>query len=193
MAQNACRTSVKVIIGSEVLTNAGDILGLFLNDDIKSFDVFDVITEVKKQGGVSVLPHPFKGHNLDVDELEDVCRCVDAVEGLNSRCPINSLTLEWLRSLGKPITAGSDAHFLREIGQSRTIIAAESDELEDIRSAITKGKVQISGFSSPTYLQPMSQVVKSIKTKNCADFVLSAASLPLYLLRDTRNRLTLSI
>lgn len=192
MTRKVCKTFVKVIVGSEVLTNAGDIVGLFLTEEIESFDALEVIAEIKGQGGVSVLPHPFKGRRLGVHEFKDICRSVDAVEGINSRCPTDAQTLDCLKSLGKPIVAGSDAHFLCEIGQSRTMIMVESDELEDVKRAILKGKVQISGVPSPTYLQPISQVIKSIKTRNCADFLLSSASLPMYFLRDVHNRSILS-
>ena len=67
----------------------------------------------------------------------------DALEVFNSRCLLqkcNKMALELARKIGTGITAGSDAHFAREIG--RAGIITDSD---DLRSAIIQGQVGVFG------------------------------------------------
>ena len=52
-----------IIIGAEIFTEVGDLLCLFLNEDIKSRKSLEVLDEVKDQGGLIALPHPFHAHN----------------------------------------------------------------------------------------------------------------------------------
>jgi predicted metal-dependent phosphoesterase TrpH len=53
-----------VIIGCEINTEVGDIIGLYLNEEIKSRNSIEVIEEIYSQGGFVILPHPFRGHKL---------------------------------------------------------------------------------------------------------------------------------
>src|SRR5262245_37400819 len=53
-----------VIIGAEYYTQAGDIIGLFLREEITTRDPLELIDEIHRQGGIAVLPHPYHGHTL---------------------------------------------------------------------------------------------------------------------------------
>ena len=82
----------KVIVGSEIKTNKGEVLGYYLNKDIKSRDFFDVIDSIHRQGGLAVIAHPFasgitrKGFHLNFKEIKKI---IDGVEGFNGRCFLN--------------------------------------------------------------------------------------------------------
>jgi hypothetical protein len=93
---------------------------------------------------------------------------VDLLEGYNSRHPITSEQLIALKAMNKPIVAGSDAHFLREIGLSRTIVHYEFglDNDEDARRVLLHEMIEISGSPSPFYLKPLSQIIKGLKRKD---------------------------
>jgi predicted metal-dependent phosphoesterase TrpH len=58
------KDSIIVIIGSEISTDFGDIIGIFLNEEIKSRNVYDVIDEIKSQDGLVLIPHPFKTKSI---------------------------------------------------------------------------------------------------------------------------------
>jgi len=167
----ASKTATKdffVIIGTEIGTESGDILGLFLNEEIKSRSALEVIDEIKEQGGIAVLPHPYKR----TDKIkEEIIRKIDAIEGFNARGEQpdsffrNKMAKKLASSRGIPMTAGSDAHFYFEIGRGRCSIDAVSD-IEDIRKAILRGKTKITGEISPLYVEPMSQIIRMFKTRN---------------------------
>lgn len=137
-----------VIVGSEIATEKGEIIGLFLSEEVKSRDVQDAISEIKEQGGFVVLPHPFDElrHSAFHPTGEDV-KFIDGVEGFNSRCVFqnyNKRAVEFAIKHNLTITSGSDAHFMNEIGNGGIIT-----EIKDIREALIKKEVKIFGKRSP--------------------------------------------
>ena len=137
-----------VIVGSEIATEKGEIIGLFLSEEVKSRDVQDAISEIKEQGGFVVLPHPFDElrHSAFHPTGEDV-KFIDGVEGFNSRCVFqnyNKSAVEFAIKHNLTITGGSDAHFINEIGNGGIIT-----EIEDIREALIKKEVETFGKRSP--------------------------------------------
>lgn len=170
-----------VIVGCEVKTEVGDITGLFLHEEIKSRNYWDVIDEIREQGGIVVLPHPYRGHKLN----EVLISAVDAIETFNSRTgrAENILAEELREKHGKAAVAGSDAHFYSEIGLGRTEV--NDSEPEDIPALILGGKTAaLVGGLSDSYLQSCSQLIKAIKLKRYSAILrLLASASAGYLLR----------
>ena len=151
-----------VIVGSEISTEVGDITGLFLNEEIKSKNSMEVIEEIKEQGGVVVLPHPYKGHKLN----EELISAVDVIESFNSRTDRyeNFYAEELAEKYNKPTIAGSDAHFESEIGLAKTLI--KSPDFESVKYSIASGNTTIFDCQqSYSYLQNYSQLIKAIRNK----------------------------
>lgn len=150
-----------VIVGSEIQTEIGDIIGLYLNDEIRSRVSIEVIEEIKNQGGIVVLPHPFRGHRLNQYVIEHS----DAIEVFNGRSTTeeNTKALELAKKYNKPFTAGSDAHFASEIGNGR--ISPHFVSPKGVMDSPMYMRTGIYRVESPYYLQDMSQMVKSIKTR----------------------------
>jgi len=149
-----------VIVGCEIKSDCGDIIGLFLQEEIRSRCNMEVIDEMRDQGGVVVLPHPFRGHRLS----EEMVSAVHAIETFNSRTGRgeNHLAEELRMRHKKAAVAGSDAHFYSEIGLARTVI--EACEPEQLRAMILKGKTAVlDGRPSHLYLQDCSQLIKAVK------------------------------
>ena len=155
------------ISGTEIGTDMGDILGLFLNEEIKSRSALEVIDEIKEKGGIAVLPHPYKRTN---EINEEIIRRIDAIEGFNARGEQpdfrqrNKMARSLAMSKQIPMTGGSDAHFYFEIGGGRCIIEGVSD-MEDIRKSILKNKTRLIGVESSMYVEPLSQVIRMVKLR----------------------------
>ncbi|QSZ67926.1 PHP domain-containing protein [Methanofollis aquaemaris] len=117
------RSGIQVIVGSEVKSDAGDIIGLSIEEEIRSRAWKDVIDEIKGQGGIVVLPHPYRSHH----SIQDLAEAVDLVEVWNARSTPeqNAQALELASRLGKKGLMGSDAHLYREIGSVK--VAYEDD------------------------------------------------------------------
>ncbi|KPJ69454.1 hypothetical protein AMJ44_03810 [candidate division WOR-1 bacterium DG_54_3] len=157
-----------VIVGEEVATDEGEIIGLFLKEDIKSKSALAIIKEIKDQGGVAVLAHPYKRTSrINMGIIKEI----DAIEGFNSRAEMlsssnkNRMALELAQKHNLPVIAGSDAHFLFEIGRGRCIIEERVLSSQKIKRAILSGEAKISGKSSSFFFESFSQIIKMVKLK----------------------------
>ncbi|MFA6226284.1 MAG: PHP domain-containing protein [Methanoregula sp.] len=110
----AGRYGVKVIVGAEIKTECGDIIGLNLNQEIEGTDWQEVISAIRTQGGIVVLPHPYHDHTC----VEEIAQCVDFIECWNARLAPqqNTAAGDLAKRLSKPVMYGSDAHVSSEIG-----------------------------------------------------------------------------
>lgn len=153
-----------VVPGIEVRTNIGDITGLWVEREIQSRSLLRVVDEIKKQDGIVVLPHPFRGHkNLKNEMLSKI----DVVETLNGRASRedNLRAKELALSLGKPVIGGSDAHFAFEIGCVRTVLSGAATDLEELRKSIINGEGRVVGQESPFFVHILSfsaQILKNL-------------------------------
>jgi predicted metal-dependent phosphoesterase TrpH len=115
---------VDVIVGEEVRSADGEILGLFLEKDIpRGLPAGETIALIKEQGGIVGIPHPFDRLRLALhrDAILAHIGEIDFIEAMNSRIVFpahNRQALEFAREHGRPPSAGSDAHSPREIGRS---------------------------------------------------------------------------
>jgi dephospho-CoA kinase len=136
-----------VIVGEEVRTAEGlDLIGLFLGEHIPRGGTFrDVALEIRRQGGVVYVPHPFDSHRGTTEEfLEEVRDCIDAVEGFNARIHDprrNQRAQNWALARGLPLGAGSDAHLLNRIGQARVLMPPFSGPTEFL-AALAEGRIE---------------------------------------------------
>ncbi len=144
----------KIIIGSEIKTECGDVIGLFLKKEIKSRECFEVIKEIKLQGGIVVLPHPFKKTSKLTQELLSK---VDVIEVFNSRLnkEQNQKAQKLAQEMRKPGISGSDAHLISEIGNSYVTF----NNISEIKERILKGDCIIYGISSPKYVHYVSAFI----------------------------------
>ena len=115
----------KVIVGEEVLTPNGEIIGLFLKETIPSgCSVEEAIAKIKAQGGLVLLPHPFdplRGLHMDKESLARLAEKADIIEVFNARGPFAG-PVKKANALAKkynlPGSAGSDAHYPYELGHT---------------------------------------------------------------------------
>ena len=70
-----------MIVGAEIKTDCGDIIGLNLNDEIGVTGWREVIKGIRLRGGTVVLPHPYRDHS----HIEEISQCVDFIEIWNAR------------------------------------------------------------------------------------------------------------
>jgi glycosyltransferase involved in cell wall biosynthesis len=117
---------LKVIVGEEVKTaEQGEVIGLFIEEKIpRGMTLQETIAEIKRQGGIVYVPHPFdRMHSVpDYEHLLTVLDDVDAIEVFNPRVAISEFNEEAVRFAAKyriPAGAGSDAHVPQGLGSVR--------------------------------------------------------------------------
>jgi predicted metal-dependent phosphoesterase TrpH len=127
-------SDIKVIVGAEIRTDRGEVIGYFLNEEIEKRELFEVTDAIKDQGGIVCIPHPFDIFRISkLKPKDELLGPVDCIEVLNSRCVVSALNEKarrFAKERGLGMTAGSDAHTISEIGTSGVIV----DSLEDVGS-----------------------------------------------------------
>jgi predicted metal-dependent phosphoesterase TrpH len=119
-----------VIVGEEVKTSQGEVIGLFLSERVeKGMTMAETIAAIQAQSGLVLMPHPFdRLHTIpDSATLLRHLDEIDVFEVYNSRLLFDSFNDEALRFATKynlVQSAGSDAHVLQGIGTAINRIPA---------------------------------------------------------------------
>lgn len=112
----------KIIVGEEIMTTKGEIIGLFLEEKVApQQSPADTVAAIKSQGGLVYIPHPFetvrKGmHPKDIEELHEH---IDIIEVCNGRAFLQNRgeqALVWSRLNEVAGAASSDAHGVKGLG-----------------------------------------------------------------------------
>ncbi len=123
----------KIIIGQEVTTTDGEIIGLFLSKKVEpKLSAKETAVAIKQQGGLVYIPHPFETvrKGLPKTVLDDISVLVDIVEVFNGRALFQNKgpqAATWARLHGKQVAASSDAHGKKGLGSCYTTIAKTPD------------------------------------------------------------------
>ncbi|MBE0067945.1 PHP domain-containing protein [Thermoanaerobacterium thermosaccharolyticum] len=126
---------VRVIKCEEIKTQDGEIIGLFLSQEIPPLlSIDETIKRIKYQGGLVCVPHPFdrmRKSKIHLDALYRIIDEIDIVEVSNARNIYpqdDKLALDFADKYGKLKICGTDAHILFEIGHTYV-------ELEDFKDS----------------------------------------------------------
>ncbi|MFX1340191.1 MAG: PHP-associated domain-containing protein [Promethearchaeota archaeon] len=149
-----------IIPGMEIKTHIGEIIAIFINEEIKTSenDFFGIVEKVKENNGLVIVPHPFdflRDNRLKINLLPDniIKKYIDGIEIINSRI-IFKKCINKARKFNKKHqlfeTGGSDAHSNEEIGNAYTVISDADYSLENIRKSLLANKSKSMGvLSSP--------------------------------------------
>jgi predicted metal-dependent phosphoesterase TrpH len=151
--------SLEIIVGAEYLTDCGDIIGLFLKEEIRETQAEKLIEKIHEQGGLVVLPHPYYHHTLSEALIEKT----DMIEVFNARCSEkqNKNAVELAAKYNKPIICGNDAHLRSEL---TLCVNRLKDQLAPVDSILAKKDFDASYTSRSNILK--SQMIKGWKTRN---------------------------
>lgn len=141
---------IEVIVGEEISTRGGHLLGLYLGKRIHPWrSLKDSIARIHEQGGLAIIAHPLLPYPLCASErsirrLMDEADPVyhpDGMEGFNP----TTARMRWSRrapalaeELGIASTGGSDAHRASNVGSTVTIVRATGSVESSLRRAIVE-------------------------------------------------------
>jgi predicted metal-dependent phosphoesterase TrpH len=143
----------EVIVGEEVSTRHGHVVGLFLERRVRpGQSAAATVTAIHEQGGIAFAPHPFwrihgqpRGRRGRVRRVHGVGWLAgeldfDAIEVENSTPGFylfNQMALRLNHEVALPALGNSDAHILDAIGRSYTSFPGRTGA--DLRRAIEEG------------------------------------------------------
>jgi predicted metal-dependent phosphoesterase TrpH/glycosyltransferase involved in cell wall biosynthesis len=162
----AAEFGVKIIVAEEVKTaDQGEVIGLFIEEQIpRGLTLAETIAEIKRQGGLVYVPHPFdRMHAVpDYEHLLGIVGDIDAIEVYNPRVAIGSFNEEAERFGAKYrilAGAGSDSHVAQGLGSVR-VRMADFDGPEEFLEALREAEITTKP-SSLLYVQAL----KFLETK----------------------------
>jgi len=156
------------IRGCEIKTNFGEVVGIFINEPIKTRNFYSVADEIKDQDGLLGLPHPFDFFRVysfyryfTFRKIpKDVVKKINYVEGFNSRCLLNSFNKRAQLFATKhdlSAVAVSDSHTIYEVGNAYI----EINEGEDLIKTLREGDVKMFGRLSCPCVHPITIMKKT--------------------------------
>jgi predicted metal-dependent phosphoesterase TrpH len=154
----------KVIVGEEIHTANGEVIGYFLTQEIpKGLSPAETVRRIREQGGLVAVPHPFdrlRGSAIQRPALEAILPDIDIIEVLNARSILrryNTMAKRFAQKHGLVASAGSDAHTPGEIGRAY-VEMPDFDGRDGFLKALRQGKIM--GQVSPRIVHFKSTLAK---------------------------------
>lgn len=146
-ARERAPEGLTLIVGEEVRSADGDLVGLFLERAVQpGMSAADTAAAIHDQGGIVGLPHPFdrfrsSGGSRAMDqqrELDTLAAVVDYVEVHNARAyrDANPRAAAFAHDHGLPGTASSDAHSVMELGVAQTVVEGHVEDAASLLAAL---------------------------------------------------------
>ena len=143
-----------VIIGEEIMTDKGELLAAYVQEEIPPYlDPDETIKILRDQNAFISVSHPFDTHrsgHWKEEDLIEILPKIDAIEIFNSRCMLakfNQTAYEFAEKHDILGTVGSDAHSLTEIGQA-TFTVQDFHDTDSLRKVL-KHATYNTNLSSP--------------------------------------------
>lgn len=116
------RRDFEIIQSAEFFSEEGDVVGYYVNELIrKGTPVLEMIDNIKEQGGIVSIPHPFDIVRSSAvrDEIKKFYKKIDLIEGLNGRTfyYYNNKAKDFAKKHHIPAIATTDSHFAFELGR----------------------------------------------------------------------------
>ncbi len=162
-----------VIAGEEIKTTAGEIIGLFLKEEIpRGLSIEETIQRIKQQGGLVYVPHPFDPLHLTptYELLARNAADIDIIEVYNPRITFSAFNEKAKRLALKydiPAGAGSDCHVPQGVGTAMLSLRkfrTPQQLLSSLRSADI-----IRSSKSPLYLHSLKLLKNGRGARQAAD------------------------
>jgi predicted metal-dependent phosphoesterase TrpH len=129
------KSGIEFIPGEELRVSTpwgpADMIGLFMNEPIKrGTPVEEAMDLLRAQGALICAPHPFDSFRMGMRN-DFLLKKVDIIEAFNAHSgkKSNGLAMNFAQKHDKPMSAGSDCHFLFEFGQTYTEVDIGPGEL----------------------------------------------------------------
>jgi predicted metal-dependent phosphoesterase TrpH len=147
-ARDDAPAGITVIVGEEIKTDSGDLIAVFLKRAVApGRSVAETIADVREQGGLVGVPHPFdrlRGSMGKNEALETMAGLVDWVEAYNARVlggTGNEQASLFAREHGLPGVAVSDAHSTLEVGVAYTALTGDPSTAAGLLAALPSAEL----------------------------------------------------
>lgn len=146
-ARAAAPDGLTVIVGEEVKTAEGDLIGAFLERAVApGLSAVETVAAIREQGGLVGIPHPFdrlRGSPLTDARLVALASLVDWVEVHNARLVGggNDQAHAFAREHDRAGVAVSDAHSTLEVGVAYTALEGDPATAAGLLAALPTAEI----------------------------------------------------
>ncbi len=142
--------NINIIVGEEIFTKDGEIIGLFLKNKIfPNLSAEETVSQIKSQNGVVYIPHPYDEKRyktvINPEALNRIYKNVDLIECHNGRNIKKEFSVKQNQIANKYNlikVVGSDAHTFYEIGRNYCI-TSEVVTKNNIKEMINKSNFKM--------------------------------------------------
>jgi predicted metal-dependent phosphoesterase TrpH len=166
-----------IIVAEEISTPQGEIMGMFLSENIPSrIPASEAIRNIRDQGGLVCIPHPgdnIRSSAFKIEDLKQIIGDIDIIEIFNSRnCfpSTNNRAKHIAEQYKKFASAGSDAHILQEIGNVY-IEMPEFSSKDEFLISLSQGNIK--GHLANPFVHVLStrnKFIKKFSSKRVSSF-----------------------
>lgn len=171
-AREAAAEGLQIIIGEEIKSSDGDLIGLFLREAIPpGLTAIETIAAVREQGGLVGLPHPFdrwRGYGRRSGAaVEEIAGLVDWVEAHNARVVVGSDNERAARFAVEhelPGVAASDSHTVLEVGVCYNVFLGDPGTPAGLKAALAG--IEMHPGRATFYVRawtPLAKVIQSMR------------------------------
>ena len=167
-------SALQIIMGEEkTLADGSHFIGLFLQRHIESGELEDAIWEIEEQGGLCLIPHPFRRKDGllrgGLERLKLFENRVAGFELFSAKCSFteNQRAADLLKATKLAPFGGSDAHYECDLGEAMNVITWEGDLRTSIMGMFEQrapyrilGKAQRAGDKERAYAPAYYRVKK---------------------------------
>jgi predicted metal-dependent phosphoesterase TrpH len=143
---------LQVIVGEEVRSRDGDLIGLYLVHAVEpGLSAVETAAAIHEQGGLVGLPHPFDGFRASggsqargaTDRLDELAAIIDYVEAHNGRAyrDANPQAVAFAARHALPAVASSDAHSVMEVGIASTVLPGPFTTAAELRVLLPQAQI----------------------------------------------------
>lgn len=165
--------NIEVIVGEEIFTADGEIIGLYLNEKISAdLTVYDTVKKIREQGALVYVPHPYDKKRvktvLKPEALQSIVDKIDLIEihnGRNIKAEYSDFQKQIAEENKLVGVVGSDAHTFYELGRNYCLVS--STEKEQLVDSLKKGNFHIQQCIKLSHLNTkIARVIKMIGRRN---------------------------
>lgn len=162
----------RIIVGEEIMTTKGEIIGLFLDRKIEPYQSPQAtIDAIKIQNGLVYIPHPFENIRKGISEdlITALSVDIDIIEAFNGRSFSGNANANKIQSVAKRhnilIASSSDAHGVKGVG--RTYLAfSRIPNRKDFLHLLSSAQLHYKKPPAIAYLYPkINKFINTLKAR----------------------------
>ncbi|HEY5268135.1 MAG TPA: PHP domain-containing protein [Candidatus Saccharimonadales bacterium] len=145
-----------IIIGEEIMTKSGEIIGLFLTKEVpQGMSLDQTITSIHDQKGLCYVPHPLEKlrKGLGWNQLDKIKDKIDILEIGNGRALYKrnyKRLVNWAVTNKINTASSSDAHGKKGLGRSYTGLTSMPSDPDSLIKSLSSG---VSVITYPSFIE----------------------------------------